>query len=1557
MSLTDFYHKFKKKKKEAFAPIGSRVSSGFKKINKAKKSFDRGIGKSADKAFKSYGMGKTGIVKTNRQLTSDVNNFKKGKLGENFSRRMEKIPFFKPTTNGKVRVRDFVRELPKGVDETAQDVARDIMRFGISMKEVPETLKTGKAKNKFYNTPFGRVNSFQSEAQNRVKRGDSLLKAIGNPAIETVFAGGDIKGLSTPIINVAKKAKKYGKVGKEVANIADDLSVPLKKTRTRKVPARIENVHPTGKFEGKTGIIAPGGVPQTMNLEKPLRKKGKFLIPAYEVEEPFSFKSKTFNIKPGLTIEDVSKKSKVNQKFKNVLDIPKEEKLQKLQDAGLGNSEKKHAPRKDILGEKVQLLQENLQKEEILRTPKWDDQLESQYREFRAITRPKVLDEIEDADQFRKVFKNQNVDDIFHSTNKSDSEIFDMFKERRFVEHAEVGSLSKLKKERVQLSKEIKKLEKGTKQVPMKNTIPKQEEFNQYQQKAYKEKEERIDDIKKVLHHSPELQSIGYKKGELKKIGVDQEKRIVELAKLGYPKNQIEALKGDWERTDKIIKNNVSWTELKSYYDKKKKLETNFLEDIDPSTIKDLNPLMVGGRDVFRNLEASFGKNFPKIKARLLDPFDKAKGAMVREQQNLAKELSSEIVQKFGIKKGSLSDKAIVEFGEGKISLEKLKANFPKDWQNIVEADKWFRGKYSALLKDLNDVRESNFPTHPLYPESTKVIPERKDYYRHGKDLEGITGLRNMFETSSSIDPSLASSSDVTNPKSKWLGFAQKRKGDENDFGAVEGYINYIKDHAYAKHVDPFIQKFKGIDDEAKDMMPKNSFIPEGKGLAEELSQKMDPIQQIVDGGESEKIKTVLKRNGVSEKQANWLSEELAKIGDYKKVKSFLEEKLGKNKNDALGKLTNGSALAEKSENQANNLLVFIKNFSRDLAGKTNPVDRPFQENFFGRKALNVTNFLNSRFKANAVLGNLSSSIAQFFNIPQGFASAGVRNSAKGFGDSLAGMFKKSGPIKDSNFINERYFDGFNEFDTSFLDNTKKLAVWVTGIGDEIGTKFIWNSHYRKALSENVSDPVKYADDWTRKMVAGRGVGEVPIAQKAKIVQLIAPFQLEVANQWYALRDIAKNDPRKLVIAKKLLEFSVASFLMNRVAKEIRGSDVSFDPVNAMLEAYNEFSEEGGLKGSLKATGRLAGEALSNVPGGQTLASAYPEYGDIMGKKILPPRKEFFGEGDPTRFGTGGLPMFSAIKNPLTGVVTPYGGKQLEKTYSGIKSLKKGYAENKSGKVISPIENTIENTVKGLMFGKNALSEVKDYYDTNQAPLSDLQSEKYKLMGNSKEYFNKIKAERKANKERANLKIGKSEGESTQLSEGVFKLSNGKVYVQSLNREFDNAESAKRELVKDGFKNSDKKFMRYEGKVYTKTESGNISSQTESEYQSKIYGAKLTNLKKNKDLVGWMETAEKKLEKLDAQLQESGLDELNKIKIENEIRTLATSYAKYSTYGGFTKPKKGKKTATKYKYSLVDPEFLKIKTLLAGINKNKTHSKRILPLVFKKPKVVRRRKS
>lgn len=196
--------------------------------------------------------------------------------------------FFRPSE--KVRARDIVRELPKGTKKTAQNLAQDIVRFGISAVEAPKSYKTGKASGKFYNTPVGRVNSFQSEAQNRVKRGDSLIKAIGNPALDTILAGSDLSSLKPLLSNV--KNVKF--LPKEARLVASDLSQPL----TQKVKRRASKLVTKEPVPG----VWVDGKPQMRVLNKP---QPKYFTFQETIPSPFKSKLMQSLQRPGLTAKAV----------------------------------------------------------------------------------------------------------------------------------------------------------------------------------------------------------------------------------------------------------------------------------------------------------------------------------------------------------------------------------------------------------------------------------------------------------------------------------------------------------------------------------------------------------------------------------------------------------------------------------------------------------------------------------------------------------------------------------------------------------------------------------------------------------------------------------------------------------------------------------------------------------------------------------------------------------------------------------------------------------------------------------------------------------------------------------------------------------------------------------------------------------------------------------------------------------------------------------------------------------------------------------------------------
>lgn len=655
------------------------------------------------------------------------------------------------------------------------------------------------------------------------------------------------------------------------------------------------------------------------------------------------------------------------------------------------------------------------------------------------------------------------------------------------------------------------------------------------------------------------------------------------------------------------------------------------------STYKDIGLVKTQFRDIYRNSEQVFGKDFPVIDRTILQPLEESKSNLINfYNEEIAKFKNSPASQ---FKRGSPESAAIQEFGEGLIKYDELVKKFgPVKAKQIEDAVPFFRDSYKNLIDRLNAVEMSIYPNNPA-----RWTPTLKNYFRHGTNAQdGIAKLQSIYENPIKIDPNLVGLTEDTKPLSKWQSFKQRRlTGKDDKPDAVGGFLDYLANAGYSINIDPHIGKFRALA-------------------------------------------------------------------------------------DALSSNT-------KSKN-LNNYIMQVTKFADRLAGKSNDLDRAVG-GVVGRTNLEAVNWLNNRVKANTVLANVSSSLAQAGNIPQGIMSAGIPNSIKALGKTLAQNFVENPAMKQSTFIKERFFKGFDQFDTGMLNNTKKFAKWMITVLDEAGTKFIWNGQYEKGkqLGLEGKELIQYADKNAKKLVAGRGIGDLPLIQSSKVFQLAAPFQLEVTGLWWAMEDLWKakkidksgfvkyivnpktgvNEPVDISFANKFGKFAtlfISLYYLNNTIEKATGNRPLLDPVQTTLDGIEAIQSEPNATGVGKAAGRFAGEFLGNIPFGQTVANYYKEFGpNFMGHQ-LPTRKEIFGRNDPTRFGTG-LLVNKGISDPLFKVLPPFGGAQIKKTIQGIKAVDKGKSTTVNDKFQYKINKTPGNKVKAALFGKSSLPESQAYYD------------------------------------------------------------------------------------------------------------------------------------------------------------------------------------------------------------------------------------------------------
>ena len=114
---------------------------------------------------------------------------------------------------------------------------------------------------------------------------------------------------------------------------------------------------------------------------------------------------------------------------------------------------------------------------------------------------------------------------------------------------------------------------------------------------------------------------------------------------------------------------------------------------------------------------------------------------------------------------------------------------------------------------------------------------------------------------------------------------------------------------------------------------------------------------------------------------------------------------------------------------------------------------------------------------------------------------------------------------------------------------------------------------------------------------------------------------------------------------------------------------------------------------------------------------------------------EGLSSGDASKIGTAMLDIAPT-------------GAQIKRTIQGATALKDGYTQDSKGNVQTPVDRSPTNIVKGMLFGKNALDEQKQFYDTKRHALNDKDSAAFRemLLNNpeeAKQYYNLVQDSRK----------------------------------------------------------------------------------------------------------------------------------------------------------------------------------------------------------------------
>lgn len=460
-----------------------------------------------------------------------------------------------------------------------------------------------------------------------------------------------------------------------------------------------------------------------------------------------------------------------------------------------------------------------------------------------------------------------------------------------------------------------------------------------------------------------------------------------------------------------------------------------------------------------------------------------------------------------------------------------------------------------------------------------------------------------------------------------------------------------------------------------------------------------------------------------------------------------------------------------KKTSKYSDLTVWLDDYANKLAGKQLFSDRDMEREV-GRTSLNVGRKLNKMFARANVAGNLSSSLNQTAQMPMIAGEIGPKYVIKAVNDIIAG--KTKGDFADqSDFLTEK-----NGIDYLTNDKGSKITsalFWPLERMDYLISSIAVRGKYRKELDAGRSpkEAMKAADRWARDIMGTRSKGAAPLTFQSKnlIAQIVNMFQVEALNSWeHVTQDLfgpglkeAEAKLGKEEAAKRLAGIIVATllgaFLLNRVAEEgYGGTPAQFDVIgllvgflasgnglstNEQIATWIDDAWENGTGERLFGTDANAGNDEFDA-GAATEDTLYNVSNDIpylrnaagllgLGDQTLP-MPDIYGTVTGTAKAVKDNGPFSEeVMRQLMGLAgdTLPGGRQAEKTYQGIETLLKGGYYKGSGedeRLQYPVSDDFWNVVQAAMFGRNALSETRDFYAAGGKGLSAAQTRLYKQL-------------------------------------------------------------------------------------------------------------------------------------------------------------------------------------------------------------------------------------
>lgn len=616
------------------------------------------------------------------------------------------------------------------------------------------------------------------------------------------------------------------------------------------------------------------------------------------------------------------------------------------------------------------------------------------------------------------------------------------------------------------------------------------------------------------------------------------------------------------------------------------------------------------------------------------------------------------------------------------------------DPKKVETAVSFYRQCYDSIREVVNDFRLEHGLTE---------IGKQENYFPHFSEDDPLTKTLKQLglEGANGLPTSISGETAWFRPNSRYVAYFQERRGPETTYDSdlgFQSYMNAVADMLY--HTDD-IMRLRNFD-----------AVIRGKSKDVDIANTIDSI----------------------------LGKKNLQLSDSEV--------------EVMDKILQGEYMDMEASRSYSSFAQWLTNYTNKLANKQLFGDRWVEEKF-GRLAYNLANKMEARFGRNSVVGNIASALNNTITLPKILATTDQKYVAL----AIAGI--RSGELKNLAAESE-FLQGKKGVRQLVESPTQKIMRMVSSSTfepiEEAVSDVAFYAKYLEQMDKNGGNSgaaAATANDYAANMMARRSKGARPLNMESKdpLWKLFTMFQTEVSNDWYSLTqdlpDYVKNQAKLgngKEAAKKIAagagKYVIYSFALNTILEALTGYAPAPDILRWLWEfgaaIFNDEEEDTILKAA-KATGKLGSEVLNQVPGAST-AMAFAGLGE---GRVPLPKVDLAQAGrgiaalfdnpeeSPNKYSYAADQLWNGIVKPgLFYTVLPFGGNQLRKTIEGGTTLVRGgaYKQTKTGEQLQTEVNNdittpggLANVVKGTLFGKSAISEVGDFYDTG----GKAKSEKY----------------------------------------------------------------------------------------------------------------------------------------------------------------------------------------------------------------------------------------